>query len=69
MTQTVQSCSCAYSNETQINLNKSEIENSMRLLFSLSDSMNTLCESLSRLNYLLKTKNIEQILYKKGEIK
>jgi hypothetical protein len=67
MTQTVQSRSCAYLDETRrnLNINKPEAENYINLLLSLFDSLNTLCEELSRLDYLIRRKKMELGLYHK----
>jgi hypothetical protein len=56
MTQTVQSRSCGYLNEAEkdVNINKPETEDNITLLFSLLDNLNTLCEKLNRLDYLVK---------------
>jgi hypothetical protein len=61
MTQTVQPRSWAYLSETgkDLNINKPETEDNMSLLLSVFDSLNTLCEKLSRLAYVLQRKNIE----------
>jgi hypothetical protein len=69
MTQTIQPRSWAYTIETENHLNiaKPEAENNMGLLLSVFDSLNTLCEKLSRLNYVIQRKNMEQILYRKGK--
>jgi hypothetical protein len=65
MTQTVQSRSCGYLNEAEkdVNINKPETEDNITLLFSLLDNLNTLCEKLNRLDYLVKRKKLELSLY------
>jgi hypothetical protein len=45
---------------------ENDIEDSKRLLLSVADSMNKLCENLSRLEYVIQRKNIE-IFYPKGK--
>ena len=67
MTQTTQPCSRITLNETRkdLTMQKPETEDNMSLLFSVFDSLNNLCEKLSRLEYLLTRRNIEQILYRK----
>ncbi|MDR2731125.1 MAG: hypothetical protein LBB81_09555 [Treponema sp.] len=69
MTQTTQPRSWANLSETgkDLNINKPVAEDNTRLLLSIFDSLNTLCEKLSRLDYVIKRKNIEQILYRKGK--
>jgi hypothetical protein len=73
MTQTVQPRSFAYLSEAEkdLNINKPEAEDNMSLLLSVFDSLNTLCEELSRLDYLVQRKKIELLLYQeyKGETK
>jgi hypothetical protein len=72
MTQTVQALSLAYSDKEgkDLNIDESEAEDNISLLIRLFDSLNTLCEQLSRLAYLLQRKNIEQIIHhkEKGEV-
>jgi hypothetical protein len=73
MTQTIQSLSWTSLNGTEkdLNINKSEAEDNMRLLLRLYDSLNALCEKLSRLDYVIQRKSIELLLiYQKykGEI-
>jgi len=55
MTKTIQPYSRAYLNETGKNLtrDKSKIEDNVRLLSLLCDSLNNLYESLSKLNYIM----------------
>jgi len=67
MTQTVQSRSCGYLSETEknININKPKIEDNAALLLSLFDSLNNLCEKLTRLDYVIKRRMLELSLYQK----
>jgi hypothetical protein len=70
MTQTIQPCSCALliKADKDLTINKeSEAEDNMSLLLSVFDSLNKLCEKLCKLDYVLKRKNLEQILYQKEE--
>ncbi|MDR2596610.1 MAG: hypothetical protein LBC76_04730 [Treponema sp.] len=67
MTQTVQSRSCGYLNETEKSINKPETEDNTTLLLSLFDSLNNLCEKLTRLDYVIKRKKLELSLYRKCE--
>jgi hypothetical protein len=62
MTQTIQSSSWASLSEAgkDLNLNKSETEANVSLLFSVLDGLNKLCEKLNRLDYLIKKRNMEQ---------
>jgi len=64
MTQTTQPCSGASLNKagTDLTKDKPETEDNMSLLLSVYDSLNNLCEKLSRLDYVLKRKNMEQII-------
>jgi hypothetical protein len=48
---------------------KNDIEDNNNLFLSVADSMSGLCEKLSRLEYVLKRKNIEQTTYPKGKEK
>jgi hypothetical protein len=68
MTQTIQSNSWNLLNKTgnDLSINKPETEDS-NLLLSLFDSMNDLHEELSRLNYLIERKILEQNIYRKGK--
>jgi hypothetical protein len=70
MTKTVQQCSWAVLNDTHRSIISAEdnIEDNSRLLLSIADSMSNLCEKLSRLEYALRRKNIEQ-MYQKGKEK
>jgi hypothetical protein len=71
MTTTAQSCSSAVLNNTNKYITKAEdgIEDN-RLLLSIADGMNNLCDKLGRLEYVLERKNIEQNTQKgKGVIK
>ncbi|MDR2575737.1 MAG: hypothetical protein LBC52_04760 [Treponema sp.] len=69
MTQTTQPCSWAVLNKTDKGLtkNKPEMEDNEKLLLSLFDSMNNLCEKLNRLNYLIQRKELEQLLYRNNK--
>jgi hypothetical protein len=69
MTKTAQHCSWAVLHDTHTSITKAEdnIEDNNRLLLSIADSMNNLSEKLSRLEYLLNRKSMEQILYPKSE--
>jgi len=71
MTQTTQPRSLAYLSEPGKELNRSipEAEDNMTLLLSVYDSLNNLCDRLSRLEYVLKRKKIEFIPSQKGEAK
>jgi hypothetical protein len=62
MTTTAQQCSWAALNNTDKYITKADddIEDNNRLLLSIADSMNNLCEKLSRLEYVLERKNMEQ---------
>jgi conjugal transfer/entry exclusion protein len=61
MTQTIQPLSHACLNKTEKNLNtdKPEAAETMQQLLSVCDSLNTLCEKLSKLDYILKRKYME----------
>jgi hypothetical protein len=69
MTQTIQPCSWAVLNKPDKDLtkNKPEAEDNRKLLLSVFDSLNNLCEKLNRLNYLLQRRNLEQIIYRNNE--
>jgi len=69
MTQTMQPYSSVLINELIIHKPKPkpEDEDNSRLLLSVFDSLNTLCEKLNRLDYLVRRKNIEFILSQKGK--
>jgi len=73
MTQTTQPCSWAVLNKTgkNPNINKPEMDDNGKLLLSVFDSLNNLCEKINRLNYLVQRRNLEQIIYRnnKGETK
>ena len=73
MTQTTQPCSWAVLNKPgkSLNINKPEAEDNGKLLLSVFDSMNNLCEKLNKLNYLLQRRVLEQNIYRnyKGETK
>ncbi|MDR2729658.1 MAG: hypothetical protein LBB81_02010 [Treponema sp.] len=62
MTQTIQSSLWASLNEAgkDLNQDKSEAEDNVSLLLSVFDSLNNLYATLSRLDYLIKRKNMEQ---------
>jgi len=64
MTQTTQFRSWASLNEADkdLTIDKTETEDNMSLLLSVFDSLNKLNDNLSRLDYVLKSKNIEKIL-------
>jgi hypothetical protein len=68
MAQTTQPCSWTFLNEEDkdLTVNKPEAEDNMSLLLQVFDSLNTLCEKLGRLNYVLKRKNMEQNINRKG---
>jgi hypothetical protein len=73
LTQTIQPCSWAFISKPDNNLTKdkkanSQFEDNMSLFLSVYDSLNKLNEKLSRLDYVLKRKKIEQILYLKGSV-
>jgi hypothetical protein len=74
MTTTVQPCSWAVLNKSGGKLYdrslyefKGEAEGNEELILSIFDSLNTLNESLNRLDYLIRRKEIERILYPKGK--
>jgi len=69
MTQTTQPRSLASLSEEgkDLTINKPETEDRMSLLLSIFDSLNTLYETLSRLDYVLERKIVEQILYQKSK--
>jgi hypothetical protein len=69
MTITAQQCSRAVINNTGTYITKAEndIEDNKCLLLSVADAMNKLCEKLSRLEYVIQRKNIEQFLYPQGK--
>jgi hypothetical protein len=70
MTQTTQPRSLAFIHNAGKDLNrKPEIEDNMRLLLSVFDSLNNLCEKLNRLNYVIQRKNMELDIYLKNEDK
>jgi len=73
LTLTAQPCSCTSLHETNknFNLKKSETEDNRSLLLSIFDSLENLLVKLSRLEYIITKKNIENILYNesKGEFK
>ena len=73
MTKTVQLRSVALLDDTGKNLviSKPGIEDNIRLLLSLYDNLNILCEKLHELDYLLNRKELKLILYEniKGDTK
>jgi len=71
LTKTVQVRSCVLLSNAGKNLaiNTHETEDNKGLILYLYDSLNTLYEKLSRLEYLLKRKQLEKILYKKEKEK
>jgi hypothetical protein len=66
-TQTIQPRFCDISEAEKNNINKGETEDNMGLMLQVLDSLNALCELLSRVDYALKRKNMEHILYRKDE--
>ena len=65
-TQTIQPSSCALFEANGIlTKDRQETEDNRRLMLAVFDSLNKLNEKLSRLNYLIERKRIEQILYQK----
>ena len=71
MTQTKQHRSLPNIKESEKKIEKiiPETEDNMTLLLSVYDSLNKLCDKLSRLNYLLGKRNVVQIPSQKGEAK
>jgi len=69
MTQTTQSRSWAKLSEAgkDLTIQKLKTEDNRSLVLAIFDSLNNLCEKLSRLEYALKRRNLEQILYPKGK--
>ena len=67
MTQTIQPCSSVLINK--LSIDKPEEDDNSQLLLSVFDSLNNLYEKLSRLDYLIRRKNIEQILFQKTKEK
>jgi hypothetical protein len=61
LTQTVQPRSwvCLSKTEKDLNLDKPEPEDNISLLLSVYDSLNTLCDKLNRLNYVIQRKKLE----------
>jgi len=59
MTRTIQPVSSVYLSEKEKNIstNKSETDDIASVLLALFDSMNNLCESLKRLEYVFKRKH------------
>jgi len=68
MTQTTQLRSWATLSEAgkNLTLKKSETDDNRSRVLLVFDALNDLSEKLSRLEYLIKRKNLEQILYQKG---
>jgi hypothetical protein len=68
LTQTVQPRSWAslHDADKDLTINKPETEDNMGLLLQVFDSLNALCEKLSKLDYALKRKNMELIGKKHG---
>jgi hypothetical protein len=68
MTQTVQPCSWAFLDDAgkSQTIGKPETTDNMSLLLSVFDRLNILCETLSRLDYVLKRKNMELMEKKHG---
>jgi hypothetical protein len=68
MTQTTQLSSWATLSEAgkDLTLKKSEADDYRSRMLSVFDALNDLSEKLSRLEYLLKRKNLEQILNAKS---
>ena len=66
MTHTTQPRSWVTLNEPgrDLAIQEPETEDNMSLLLSVFDSLNNLCEKLSRLEYVLTRRNIEQIIYR-----
>jgi hypothetical protein len=64
MSKTTQSSSWVTLSEEgkDLTMQKPETEDNMSLLLSVYDSLNILCEKLSRLDYVLTRRNLEQIL-------
>jgi hypothetical protein len=71
MATTVQHRSCAVLDDTQKSITKAEdeIEDNNRLLLSTLDSLYKLGEKVSKLDYLIQRKAIEQFFYPKGKEK
>jgi len=69
MTQTKQPHSWTSLSEAgnYLTINKSKTEDKMGLLLSVLDSLNDLCETLSKLSYALQRKNMVQTLYQKDK--
>ena len=69
MTQTAQPRSWATLSNAGKDLTKQkpETEDDRSRILSIFDGLNNLYEKLSRLEYLLKRRNIEQILYQRGK--
>jgi hypothetical protein len=65
MTKTVQPCSWAALGKAEKDL--SQTEDNRILLLSVFDSMNKLIESVTRLNYVIQRKKLEQILYQENK--
>ena len=64
MTKTAQSNICKtvmHVNDRNLHTQKPETEDNMGIYLSMLDDMNKLYKNLSRINYLIQKKNIEQI--------
>jgi len=66
MTKTTQPCSWAVLDNAgkDLTIKKPETEDNRSLLLAVFDSLNNLSEKINRLNYLIKRRNIEQIIYR-----
>jgi hypothetical protein len=62
MAQTIQPCSLTFLNKEDkgLTVNKQETEDNMSLLLQVFESLNTLCDKLNRLAYVLQRENMEQ---------
>jgi TorA maturation chaperone TorD len=69
MTYTIQPNSREFLSDKDKNFeeNKPETEDNMSLLLSVLESMNNLCDKLSRLNNVIQKKSVELNLYGIGE--
>ena len=69
MTKTIQVRSSVLINNVNksVTTKKPETEDNIGLMLALYDSLNTLCEKLNRLDYLLNRKRMELILYENGK--
>jgi hypothetical protein len=66
---TIQPCSWVLLNKSKDNLNikKPETEDNMSLMLEIFDSLNTLKEKLNRLDYVIKRRNMELYISRKGK--